>query len=151
VALNEQYEAITWPETHYVYIEKVGPFQETAPQAWQGLHALKEELSKHNQITGAFSQYKVESQIYRAGFSIVEAPKDLPKGLEYTLFEGGSYSRFVLTGSYYQLPQACGRVFEIVRANSLQAPGRFCLEHYANDPSSTPEDQLITEILIPSN
>ena len=28
-------ETVTWPETHYVYIEKVGPFQNNAPQAWK--------------------------------------------------------------------------------------------------------------------
>lgn len=29
--LTEQPEIVTWPETHYVFIEKAGPFQTTAP------------------------------------------------------------------------------------------------------------------------
>ena len=33
--LTEEPEVVTWPETRYVFVEKVGPFQSTAPQAWQ--------------------------------------------------------------------------------------------------------------------
>ena len=36
--LSEEPTIIHWPETHYVFIEKVGPFQNTAPGAWQELH-----------------------------------------------------------------------------------------------------------------
>ena len=33
--LTEVPETVTWPETHYVFVEKIGPFQTNAPQAWQ--------------------------------------------------------------------------------------------------------------------
>ena len=33
--LSEEPEIVNWPESHYVFIEKVGPFMNTAPQAWQ--------------------------------------------------------------------------------------------------------------------
>jgi len=56
-------------------------------------------ISEHNKITGYLSLYKVEPKIYRAGVSLTAGPKHLPAGLEYTKFEGGKYSRFVLTGS----------------------------------------------------
>ncbi len=36
--LTEDPELVTWPATHYVFIEKIGPFQKTAQQAWQELH-----------------------------------------------------------------------------------------------------------------
>ena len=74
----------------------------------------------------------------------------LPAGLRYSKFEGGKYSRFVLTGSYSNLPQASGRVFEIVSEKKLKLRGDYCIEHYANDPKTTPEEQLVTEILIPT-
>ena len=33
--LTEVPEIVTWPEMHYVFMEKIGPFQNTAQQAWQ--------------------------------------------------------------------------------------------------------------------
>jgi effector-binding domain-containing protein len=55
-----------------------------------------------------------------------------------------------LTGSYAQLPEASGRVFEIVAEKKIQMRDAYCIENYANDPRTTPEDQLVTEILIPT-
>src|SRR5580693_4369419 len=112
--LTEVPETVTWPETHYVFLEKVGPFQNTAPQAWQQLHQLVPKLAAQHKITGYMSLYKVTPQIYRAGVALAAAPQDLPVGLAYEKFPGGKYSRFVLTGPYSNLPEACGRVFQIV-------------------------------------
>jgi DNA gyrase inhibitor GyrI len=92
----------------------------------------------------------VEPKIYRAGVSLVAPPKTLPKGLEYTKFKGGKYSRFVLTGPYSDLPKACGRVFEIVSEEDIQMREDFCIENYKTDPRTTPEEKAITEILIPT-
>jgi hypothetical protein len=66
--LTEEPEIVTWPETHYAFVEKIGPFQTTAGQAWQGVRALVPAISVHNQITGGMSLYKVGPKIYRAGF-----------------------------------------------------------------------------------
>jgi len=87
---------------------------------------------------------------YRAGFTLAAPPVDLPQGLAYELFPGGSYSRFVLTGPYSQLPEATGRVFELVSRLNLMLRDDFCIENYVNNPSLVPPDQLITEILIPT-
>jgi effector-binding domain-containing protein len=55
-----------------------------------------------------------------------------------------------LTGSYSNLPQASGRVFEIVSEKKIKLRDDYCIEHYVNDPRTTPEEQLVTEILIPT-
>jgi len=70
--------------------------------------------------------------------------------LEYAKFEGGKYSRFILTAPYSDLPEARGRVFEIVSETKIRLRGDYCIENYANDPRTTPEQQLVTEILIPT-
>lgn len=142
-------DSATWPETHYVFIEKIGPFQNTAPQAWQQLHARIPEIGALNQITAYFSLYKMDQQIYRAGVAVAARPDDIPIGLHYEHFKGGNYLRFVLTGSYANLPEASGRVWHIVREKKLPLRNDFNIEHYVNDPKTTPEDQLITEILFP--
>jgi effector-binding domain-containing protein len=146
--LTEEPQIVTWPETHYAFIEKIGPFQNTAPQAWQSLHALVPAISEHNKITGYLSLYKVGPKIYRAGVSLAAEPKNLPEGFAYEKFKGGKYSKFILTGSYSQLPQASGRVFEIVSEKKIQVRDDYNIENYINDPRTTPEEQLVTEILI---
>jgi hypothetical protein len=56
--LTQVPDVVTWPATHYVFIEKIGPFQGTAPQAWKDLHQLVPRISEHDKITGYMSLYK---------------------------------------------------------------------------------------------
>ena len=148
--LTEAPEVVNWPETHYVFIERVGPFQNTAPQAWQQLHPLVPRLLEQNKITGYMSLYKVAPQIYRAGLALAAPPEDLPGGLTYEKFPGGKYSRFVLTGPYANLPEACSRVFQIVAEARVPLRDDFGIENYISDPRITPEEQLVTQILVPT-
>lgn len=148
--LTETPEIVNWPRTHYVFVEKTGPFMESAPQAWQTLHALTPEVEKHNKILGYTSLYKLGPKIYRAGLQVAATPEKLPDGLRYEVFEGGKYSRFVMTGGFANLPQASARVFEIVAEKKIQQRDDYCIENYVDDPRTTPEDQLRTEILIPT-
>ena len=148
--LTQTPEIVNWPETHYIYLEKVGPFQDTAPKAWQEVQQLIPKISEHNKIAGFVSLYKEDPNLYRAGVSANVAPKDLPAPLEYAKFKGGKYSRFVVTGPYSQLPEASGRVFQIVDEKKIPVRDDFCIENYVNDPRTTPASQLITEILIPT-
>ena len=148
--LNEQPQIVEWPEIHYVFIEKVGPFQTNAPQAWQDLHKFVPTLAASNQITGYTSLYKMGPSIYRAGVSLSASPDQLPEGLEYTKFGGGKFSRFVLTGPYENLGPATGRVMEIIAETKLPLRDDYFLENYVNDPRTTPAEQLITEILVPT-
>jgi predicted transcriptional regulator YdeE len=148
--LTENPENVSWPETHYVFVEKIGPFMRNAPQAWQTAHSFAPALLQHNQITRYMSLYKVGPKIYRAGFGLSAPPVELPEGLAYELFKGGKYSRFTLTGPYSDLAQASQRVFEIVEQKKIPLRDDFCIENYTNDPRTTPEDQLVTEILLPT-
>ena len=148
--LTQEPEIVTWPETHYVFVEKVGPFQNTAPQAWQEVPPLVPAISQHNKITGFMSLYKVGPKIYRAGVSVADEAKNLPASVRSEKFKGGKYSKFVYTGSYANLGEVSGRVFEIVAEKKIQMRDDYCIENYVNDPKTTPEDQLVTEILIPT-
>jgi DNA gyrase inhibitor GyrI len=150
--LKQKPEIVIWPEIHYLCIEKIGPFQETAPVAWQRLHQLVPVILHHNKITGYMSLYKVDPKkmTYRAGVAVPAKPKQLPEDLAYTKFPGGKYVCFVLTGSYTNLPAATSQVFEIITENKIPRRDDYCIEHYLNDPRSTPEEELITEILIPT-
>ncbi len=148
--LTQEPEAVNFSTTHYVFVEKIGPFQNTAPQAWQSAHTFVPELSKKNQITGYMSLYKTGPKIYRAGFALSAPPVDRPQGLTYEKFDGGKYVRFVLTGPYTDLPAASGQVWNSVAEKHISLRDDFAIENYMNDPRVTPEDQLITQILIPT-
>ena len=148
--LTETPVTVNWPETHYVFLEKTGPFMQTAPALWNEFHKNAPAIAAHNQITGYLSLYKPEQQIYRAGVSVAAPPSNLPDGLRYQRFPGGLYGKFVLTGSYANLPKACGRVAGLVADLKLPVRDGFNIENYVNDPRVTPEDQLITELLFPT-
>jgi DNA gyrase inhibitor GyrI len=156
--LTETPETTHWEDAHYVYVERVGPFSETARECWMELHSKYLPELKASDKFGLkyhFALYKTEPEcIYRAGVSLNDNPmgRDLPDGARYELVPGGKYATFTLTGSYSNLPKACGRVFEIVKETNLDVrKDAFYVEHYVNNPSDTPEDQLITNIMVPIN
>ncbi len=148
--LTEVPEIINWPQTYYVFVEKVGSFPMSAPQAWEEAHALVAELSLHNRVASYMSLYKIWSKTYRAGFALEAPPSELPKGLKYEIFEGGKYSKFTLTGPYSLLPQASGRVIELVEEQGIETREDWSIENYVTDPRNSPAEKLVTEILVPT-
>ena len=91
--LTEEPEIVNWPEIHYVFVEKTGPFMNTAPQAWGEVHRNVPAIAEKNQITKYMSLYKTGPNIYRAGVAVAAPPVELPEGLQYEEFSGGKYSR----------------------------------------------------------
>jgi effector-binding domain-containing protein len=148
--LTEKPETVTWPSTHYICIEKIGEFMETAPLSWTTLHQLIPTISESNTITGYLSLFKIEQKIYQAAVSVAEPAKNLPVGTDYRMFAGGTYNKFVLTGSFSELPKAISRVIELVDESAIQTADNFWIEHYITDPRVVPEDQNIIEILVPT-
>jgi DNA gyrase inhibitor GyrI len=53
-------------------------------------------------------------------------------------------------GPYTLLPEASGEVWDTVAAKKMALRDDFAIENYVNDPRVTPEDRLITEILVPT-
>lgn len=147
--LTETPAVINWPQTHYVFVEKRGSIPENAPLTWQEFHQQLPQLKGDTKITGFMSLYSMNDQIYRAGASVAAKPAKLPEKLRYELVAGGKYARFVLTGPYSDLGKATSRVVEIVSEKKIPLRSDFHIEHYVNDPATTPEDKLVTEILFP--
>ena len=143
-------DTIVWPETHYVFIERIGPPPVIAAQTWADLHQLVPAMARHNTIRGFLSLYKMKQQVYRAGISLSAAPSGLPAGLGYEIFRGGKYHRFIYTGPYSRLGEATTRAVQMVRERNLSLRDDYSIEHYVTDPKSTPEDQIVTEILFPA-
>ncbi len=148
-ALTLEAEPVQVPAIHYVFVERRGDIPENAPQAWGELHANLAAISAENTVTGYLSLYRMDDEIYRAGVSVTAPPRQLPAGFRYEAFAGGKYRKWVLRGPYSQLGAATGQAIAAARELGLPLRDDYSIEHYVNDPRTTPEDELITEILFP--
>lgn len=148
--LTDQPEIVSVPVQHYIFVEKVGPFQETAKASWDEVHKIAKNYPQLKK-TGAQALFKMHPQmIYRAGFILSEKPENIPAGAQYVKFEGGKYSKFTLTGSYMNLGPAWGQTMQNVEKQKIAVRDDFFIENYANDPATTQEDKLISELMIPT-
>ncbi|MBC7429782.1 MAG: hypothetical protein H7336_14300 [Bacteriovorax sp.] len=50
--LTEKPDAINFLTTHYVFVEKIGPFKKTAQKAWKTLHQNTAAILEVVMITG---------------------------------------------------------------------------------------------------
>jgi effector-binding domain-containing protein len=149
--LTEKPEILNLPLQHYVYVEKIGPFQETARAAWGEAHSMLKSMSSDLKKIGAMALFRMQPQmVYRAGFIFETKPQMMPDGVHYLNLDSGKYSKFTLTGSYMNLPGAWGRTMELVANLGIQTRDGFYIENYVNDPATTPEDKLISELMIPT-
>ena len=156
VNLTPDFEVITRSITHYVYLEKQGPFAEIAPPTWNELFPLINGQIDQTQIVGYLglstidkSRLGEEAMIYEAGVAVQSPPEKLPQGLEYKKIKNGKYARFVLKGPYSQIWAAFSRVFKTLDEKDVALRQEFCIENYLNDPKITPENELLTELLVP--
>ena len=153
--LTPEFETVTRPLTHYVFLEKRGPFPEVAPPLWNELQPLIPQLAqgKVREFLGVSgidkSQPGEEAMIYQAGVSLADEPAKVPGGLQHRAIPKGNYARFVLTGPYSDIWMAFDRVFKTLAEKKVELRPEFCIENYVNDPRTTPEAELKTEILVP--
>ena len=149
-------EMIDRPVTHFVYLERTGPFAEIAPSAWDEMFRLLDRQITHDRLTEFLGLSGIDktkqgegSMIYQAGVCVASKPSDVPKGLQYKKIEAGKYAQFLLSGAYSQIWIAFSQIFRALAESSVRLREEYCIENYINDPKVTPEDQLQTQILIP--
>lgn len=155
VNLTPEFESVTRPLTHYVFLEKRGPFAEVAPPLWNELLPLIQPIEPQNirEYLGVSGIDKTkpgeDAMIYQAGVALAHEPTGLPSDLRQKSIRSGKYARFLLTGPYSQIWMAFDRIFKTLSEKKVQLRPEFCIEKYLNDPRTTPEDQLQTELLVP--
>lgn len=156
MSLTMKPEVINRSEKDFIYIEKQGDFKETAPASWREIFPLTNGHIEKNKIQGcvALSNIQKDSKgdelmIYQAGFEVTEKPTIIPKGTTYRKIPGGKFARFVLKGPYTEINHAFHVVMDVLEKEHYELRSDFCIENYLNDPTDTPEDQLLTEILVP--
>ena len=155
VNLTTEFEPIVRPLTHYVFLEKRGPFAEVAPPLWNELMPLLQRLDQRQvrEFLGVSGVDKSrpgeDAMIYQAGVALADRPDDLPAGMQLRSIKSGKYARFLLTGPYTQIWPAFDQIFKTLAEAKVDLRPEFCIENYLNDPIQTPEGQLKTELLIP--
>lgn len=153
--LTPNFETVTRPLTHYVFLEKRGPFAEVAPPLWNDLMPFlarldQQQIREYLGVSGIDkSRPGEEAMIYQAGVSYAEKPENLPHGLQHRAIKAGKYARFLLTGPYSQIWPAFDQIFKTLADRKAELRPEFCIENYLNDPRFTPEEKLQTELLIP--
>lgn len=154
--LTEKPEIITRPLTHFVYHEKHGVFSEIAIPTWMEMFPLIEgkfEKTNIKEFLGwSVMDPKAKTELaatYGAGIALDHEPKSVPKGLLYKKIPSAKYARFILTGPYSGVWPAFEKVFRILGDSKIKLREGACIENYINDPATTPEKDLITELLVP--
>jgi predicted transcriptional regulator YdeE len=144
-------EVVNRPLMHYVFLERNGNIPANAQGAWQTVEKFAVQVAASGQIVGACALYRMQPEIYRAGYILAERPANMPDGLSYEEVPAGKYAKFVLHGPYSQLPEATSVAFKIVAEKQVPLRDGFNIENYVTDPRTTPQDQSITEILFPAH
>jgi AraC family transcriptional regulator len=155
--LTENFEIATRPTTHYVFLEKRGPFAEVAPPTWDEMFPLMAKQVDHKRIKeylglSGFDRTWLgeDAMIYQAGVAVSEPPASALQQLQYRKIEGGTYARFLLIGPYPHIWSAFDSIFKKLAERNVELREEYCIENYLNDPKVTPEDQLRTELLVPT-
>lgn len=149
--LNEVPEEVHLPEAHYVHVQKTGPFQEVVYACWVEFMGKVSQLPSDVKVDSNFALYKPAESIYCAGAGVSAEPLSLPEGLAHLLFEGGKYCCFSHLGAYSDLSQSRDRVLELIKEQDIATREGFFVQRYANSPDSTPEEALVTHIMVPVN
>ena len=153
--LSAEFEPVSRPFTHYVFLEKHGPFAEVAPPLWNDLMPLlskldQQQVREYLGLSGIDkSRTGEDTMIYQAGVALAHEPNKLPQGLHHRAIKAGKYAGFLLTGPYSHIWMAFDRIFKTLSEKRVTLRPEFCIEKYLNDPRVTPEDQLQTQLLVP--
>jgi DNA gyrase inhibitor GyrI len=153
--LSETSEVIERDGVHFAFVEEEGPLGEAAMKCWMDLFTNHiSYLKTHEKFTvlSNISMFRAKpAPVYRAGCVLSNAAPELNEGLKYEFVSGGKYAKFTVTGPYSTLPEARERIFQIVEETNMDVRDAFYISYYGNDPKDTPEEQLVTFILVPLN
>jgi len=152
INLDMNLEVITREATTiYSYASKDATFKDAAQVAWQEflpiVSSTKEDLSQ-SEFLGV-GEMDGENCLYKAAISIPTNKDAIVSGLTKEDIPSSKYAKFILKGSYDGIWIAFDKAFKFVNESEYEIGEAPSLELYLNDPSVTPESELLTEILIP--
>jgi AraC family transcriptional regulator len=98
-----------------------------------------------------YGDYKGGDEAFRYYAGIVwDEPVRPAEGIEIHEVAGGKYACYRLVGSYHGIPAAFQQLYgDWLPKSGFVPDDRPALEIYRNNPMDTPENELITDLLIP--
>ncbi len=157
---SEKPEVVLRKETVAFIQTKVGgEFKEIAPAVWSDftttLGRAREEgqdLSKSEYFGISSVEQKDDGEVINTYSAAISSPVGSGvsiDSLEKVVLPELKYAKFLLTGSYDGLWLAFEKAFNSLNEGGYELAEGPCLENYLNDPTITPEAELLTEVLIP--
>lgn len=148
-------------------IEQIGPLKvlgvrrkchchEVGDSMEMAFAAVKEQFTQRNlpldgQVISVYHHMDCKERTfdYTAGFTVTEAPTELPEGL--TLWSIPAVPALLVEhiGRYDHLGNSWSAAHQYVRAKKLKKAKHSEFEIYLNDPATTPPGELQTKIYIP--
>ena len=154
--LSYDYKIVERPTTNYAYLEDHGPFREVAPALWQKMFSiLMPQLDPQNinEFLGLAAIEKTKDNedlfIYRGGIGLKKAPDKKLNDVHFEKIPAGRYASFLYRGAYSKIWLAFDEAYKTLSEKNISLRQGFSIDKYLNNPETTPEEDLLTEILIP--
>ena len=147
-------ESVTLPERTIVYIKGHGKWDDAFATLVDSFRSLDEYMDKQGiKPTGpAMTIYTETDDLgfsFEAGFPIVAAPADAPKGdIAVGAAPSGKALKFVHRGSYDAMDSTYEAITNYLDDKHLEAQGSF-IEEYVTDPVKTNAESLVVNIFVP--
>ena len=151
------------PEFQFVDVEEIPYFYQerscgTAPEdinaamgeAFQAVwdFLLASGVQTTGKALSVYYTYDPGKMTFRAGFSVdADARKKAKEPVRYDVTPAGRVLHFRHTGPYSKLRDSYGRMMAYMEQEGLKI-GAPTWEVYLNDPSKTPEDELLTDVFV---
>lgn len=154
--LDLNYTIVERANSHIVCVEKNGLFPEVALPAWYELipqvdkHINKSDIEEYLGFSTMNKLSNSEKQMqYLAAVSIKNSELAVPQGLTYKKIPGGKYAKFVMIGPTHQVWPAFNLIFQLLTKKNVHLRSGACIENYLSNPELVPENELVTELLVP--
>jgi len=150
-----EFKVVDVSETPYLYIEETSSMSpadiseamgKAFHQVWSFMQA--NGISPAGPALSVYTGYDPETMRFRAGFAVARDDMAKAEGeVKADVTPAGPALHFVHKGPYATLRDDYGLMMQHAKDKGLKvsAPG---WEFYLNDPSQTPEDELLTEAYV---
>jgi effector-binding domain-containing protein len=148
-------EEVTLPARKMIFLKGAGNWDsafETLVDAFKSVYGYlgKEGIQPAGQPLVIYTQTDDAGFEYQAAVPVAQAPKVAPQGdIAVGDAPSGKVLKFVHRGSYDDMDTTYEAITNYLDEKRLEAKDIF-IEEYMTDPIKTPEDQLVINVLVPT-
>jgi effector-binding domain-containing protein len=148
-------EAVTLPERKMIYLKGAGNWDaafETLVDAFKSVYGYlgKEGIQPAGPAFTIYTQTDDAGFEYQAAVPVTQEPKVAPQGdIAVGQAPNGKMLKFVHRGSYDAMDTTYEAITNYLDEKQLE-PKDIFIEEYVTDPTKTPEDKLVINVLVPT-